>query len=98
DDVDAAIAGLSSAQIKIFPSAARLVVKVNGQQDLGSSPVSILSGTQAPISFDLTDSVTSRGTFQYLSYDCGNSVHDQIQGNQTSWKFTCAYNTATGTK
>ncbi len=98
EDVDAAIAGLANARISIFPSRARLVVSVNGSDDMGNQPVRILTGTQTPISFDLTQSSTSRGSFQNLSYDCGNGTTNAITGNETNWTFDCRYDDANGSK
>jgi PKD repeat protein len=98
EDVDAAIAGLANARISIFPSRARLLVSVNGGDDQGNRPIKILNGTQTPIEFDLTQSSTSRGTFQSLSYDCGNGQTSAITGNETNWKFSCSYSDANGSK
>jgi hypothetical protein len=98
EDVDAAIAGLANARISIFPSRARLIVRVNDQDDLGNQAVRILTGTQTAITFDLTQSTTSRGSFQSLSYDCGNGTTNAITGNETNWKFSCSYSDANGSK
>lgn len=97
-DVDGAIAGLASARISVYPPRARLVVKVDGQPDRGPQPVRILAVPQTPISFDVRESVTSRGNFEYLNYDCGTGGNQTIQGNQTNWQFSCTYPDATGTK
>lgn len=98
DDVDAAIAGLSTARIRVFPPRARLVVEVDGQPDPGGKPVRILSGTDTPLTFDLRKSVTNQAPFQYLDYDCGNGTSARIQGTQTSWQFDCQYNNPNATE
>lgn len=98
EDVDASIAGLANARISVFPPRARLIVSVNGIEDQGNQPVRILTGTQTPISFDLTQSITSRGGFEFLNYDCGNGVSNSIQGSEVNWTFDCSYTDATGTK
>jgi|CXWL01.1.fsa_nt_gi PKD repeat protein len=98
-DVDAAIAGLTSARISVFPARARLIVKVAGQPDRGGQPVQVLAGAQIPIAFDATESITSRGNFTSLIYDCGNGTGQRtILGNQSVWNFTCEYTDASGSK
>lgn len=97
-EVDAAIAGLASARINVFPARARLVVQVNGQPDPGALPVRVISSAQTPIQFDLRQSVTSRGSFQSLNYDCGTGGKGTINGNQSGWQFQCAFADPTGTK
>ncbi|MGE3278813.1 MAG: PKD domain-containing protein [Candidatus Altimarinota bacterium] len=97
-DVDAAIAGLASARVNVFPARARLVVKVNDQPDTGALPVRVLASAQAPVQFDLRESVTSRGSFEYLNYDCGTGGSNTIQGNQSNWTFQCSFADPTGTK
>jgi PKD repeat protein len=97
-DVDAAIAGLSSARVSIFPAPARLVVQVDEKEDMGSAPVPILTGTTSPIRFDLRRSVTNRGGFQSLTYDCGDGQENRIEGNELNWQFECTYSDANGTK
>lgn len=91
DDVDAAISGLSSARIRIFPPRAQLVVEVDGMPDPGSKPVRILTGTNTPLSFDLSKSVTNKGPFQYLDYDCGNGSSARIEGTPANWQFNCTF-------
>lgn len=98
-DVDAAVAGLTSVRINIFPPKARLVVRVNGQADPGiNQPFRIPSNAQGTVQFDLRESVNNRGTFTKLIYDCGLGSLQEINSGPPSWQFTCNYPQTTGTK
>jgi len=100
-DVDAAIAGLSSALVRVFPPRASLRVSIDSVPVDMNATYQILAGTTVPIAFDLRASSTNRGAFTGLTAYCNDNSRTPestriLDGNETGWEFTCEYDNPSG--